>query len=278
VLFIESPLLNVDALDRGAGPCVLLVHSAGMGAAQWRTVVAELAADFRCIAPNQRGYGRSSPWPAGLPMSEEAELDLLSSVSGLLQPPIHVVGHSMGAWLAARLIGRAPQRFASLVLVEPVAIGLLRGANDEAALADIGPMIEDALAAFDRGDAAAALERFTDYWNGAGAWKRIPAAQRLPIFVRAAKMRAELRALWADRAGLVCYRSIATPALIVSAEKTTVAGRRMAELFHAAIPHSRRTTLPGAGHLAPISHPSQTAELLRRFLREIASAPAPGIG
>ncbi len=259
--------LTADVIDIGQGPPLLLIHSAGMGAAQWRVLARGLGQDFRCLAPNLRGYGRSSPWPAGAPAEVAAELALLESVVAAAGAPLRLVGHSMGAWLALELARRAPERYASLALIEPVVLGALRRPGEEAALAEVGAMIEDVLAAFARGDVAAAMERFTDYWYGAGAWAAIPLAQRLPIFARAAKMRADVEAVWHDRTPVSAFSEVALPTLVLSAERTSRAARRMAELVAGALPQARRAVIAGAGHMAPITHADALGEMLREFWR-----------
>lgn len=257
--------LALDVIDMGQGPAVLLVHSAGLGATQWRGVIRGLAGSFRCLAPNLRGYGRSAPWPAERPAEIEAELELLEAAIAHAAPPLHLVGHSMGAWLALELARRDGARFASLALIEPVALGTLRAPGEEAALAEVGAMIADVLAAFARGNVATAMERFTDYWYGAGAWALIPLAQRLPIFARAGKMRSDVEAVWADRTPAAAFAGIALPTLVLSAERTTPAALRMAEILAAALPCARREILAGAGHMAPLTDPAVCAQRLQRF-------------
>ncbi len=266
-MLINLGPLTIDVVDRGAGPAVLLIHSAGMGAAQWRGLVAALAGHYRCLAPNLRGYGRSSPWPAGQPGEVGAELELLGAVLRDIPAPLQLVGHSMGAWLALELARREPQRFASLALVEPVVLGVLRAPGEEGALAEVGAMIGDVLAAFGRGDVAAAMERFTDYWYGAGAWDKIPLAQRLPIFARAAKMRADVQAVWADRTTLAAFAGIGCRTLVLSAENTTLAARRMAQLIAGVLPAAETATIAGAGHMAPVTHAAELAERLQDYWR-----------
>lgn len=261
--------LVADVIDLGQGPALLLIHSAGMGAAQWRVLARRLAGEFRCVAPNLRGYGRSSPWPAGRPAEVGAEIALLEAVVAPLGAPLHLVGHSMGGWLALELARRSPARYASLALVEPVVLGALREPGEEAPLAEVGAMIEDVLAAFARADVAAALERFTDYWYGAGAWAAIPLAQRLPIFARAAKMRADVAAVWADRTPASAFAGVAQPALVLSAERTTRAARRMAELVADALPRARRAVIAGAGHMAPATHADALAATFEDFWRAL---------
>ncbi len=255
--------LEIDVLEHGAGPALLLLHSAGTGSAQWRSLIAELAADFRCLAPNQRGYGRSLGWLAGRPSECRAELELIEAVLPDCGRPVHVIGHSMGAWLALHLARRAPALFDSLVLIEPVALGLLHERGEGAALAEVGAMIEEVLASFAGADVSAALERFTDYWYGSGAWDRLPTAQRLPVFARASKMQSDLRMMWADRAGTDDYRAIALPTLILRAEHTSFAARRMSAILAETMVASRLAIIPAAGHMAPATHAASVAALIR---------------
>jgi pimeloyl-ACP methyl ester carboxylesterase len=261
--------LTADVIDIGQGRPLLLVHSAGMGAAQWRAIVKVLGREYRCLAPNQRGYGKSSSWPNGRPAEVSAELALLETVADRAGATLALVGHSMGAWLALELARRRPRQFGSLVLIEPVVLGALRAQGEEAPLAEVGAMIEDVLAAFARDDTAAAMERFTDYWYGAGAWAAIPLAQRLPVFARAGKMRADVEAVWADRTPVSSYADVAQPVLVLSAERTTPAARRMAELLAATLPNARRAEIPGAGHMAPQSHALTLAEMMKKFWASI---------
>ena len=241
-----------------------------MGAAQWRPLARRLSGAFRCLAPNLRGYGRSSPWPAGEPAAVAAEIALLEGVAAHAAAPLHLVGHSMGAWLALELARRNRARCASLILVEPVVLGTLRAPGEEAPLAEVSAMIRDVLAAFTRADVAAAMERFTDYWYGAGAWAAIPLAQRLPIFARAAKMRADVEAVWADRTPASSFAGIGVPTLMLSAERTTRAAARMSEILSAAVPGARREIIPDAGHMAPVSH----AEWLAKRIQDFATSRA----
>jgi len=264
--------LTADVNDIGQGPPLLLIHSAGMGAAQWRVLARALAGEFRCLAPNLRGYGRSSPWPEGKPAAIAAELALLEAVALRAGAPLHLVGHSMGAWLALELARRKPRGCVSLILIEPVVLGTLRAPGEEAPLAEVSAMIEDVLAAFARADVAAAMERFTDYWYGTGAWAEIPLAQRLPIFARAAKMRADVAAVWADRTPASAFAGIGVPTLVLSAERTTRAAARMAELLTAAVRGARREIVPEAGHMAPISHAAWLARRLADFVAESVKA------
>ena len=276
-LFEYNHGLALDIIDIGQGPPVFLVHSAGMGAAQWRALMREMGADFRCLAPNLRGYGRSAPWPEGEPASLAAEIELLEAALARFEGKFELVGHSMGAWLALEIALRHSARIATLALIEPVVLGTLRAPGEEAAFAEVKTMIDDVLAAFARGSTAAATERFTDYWYGPGAWAKIPLAQRLPIFARAGKMRADVAAVSDDRTAAARYAALDLPALVLSAERTTPAARRMAEIVAGALPQARLEILAGAGHMAPVTDAAAVAARLRRFWdRAPSGAPLRG--
>jgi len=264
-LFTYNHGLALDLIDIGQGPAVFLVHSAGMGAAQWRAITRRMSGARRCLAPNLRGYGRSAPWPAGEPSSLAAEIDLLEAALAEFDGPFDLVGHSMGAWLALELALKHAPRIGTLTLIEPVVLGVLRAPEEADAFGEVKAMIEDVLAAFARGSTAAATERFTDYWYGAGAWAKIPLAQRLPIFARAEKMRADVAAVAEDRTQPSRYAGVSIPALVLSAERTTPAARRMAAILAGVLPRARFEILPGAGHMAPITDADAVAARLERF-------------
>ena len=179
---------------------------------------------------------------------------------------VHLVGHSLGAWLALGACRRHPGRFASLTLIEPVALGLLHVGGESAARDEVGDMIGDFVRHHRAGDTAAAMERFTDYWYGAGAWVALPAAQRLPIFARAGKMAADVRGAWADRTPLEAYADAFENPLILGAEHTSFAARRMADLLAGAMAGARFRQIEGAGHLAPATHVAEVAALLSAHL------------
>lgn len=276
---IEIDGLRIDLVDQGNGPPVVLLHSAGMGAAQWRALIARLSETHRLLAPNQRGYGRTAA-PAAAPAAASAatttdialETELAGAVIRSAGEPVHLVGHSMGALLALRASGIMPDRIRSLTLVEPVIIGALRSGGETAALDEIGAMIGAFRAACEAGNVDQAMRSFTDYWYGKGAWDKIPKAQRLPIFARAASMHADVRAIWDDSTPLDAYRCIDCPALVLGGERTTPAARRMAELLAEALPRACFEVVPLAGHMAPVTHADLVAPMLLRHFDEAADA------
>ena len=256
--------------EQGAGPPLVLLHSAGTGASQWRGVADRLAGRRRLLMPNLRGYGRTPPPdPAAPPLAEE--IAVVREMAARAGGPVHLVGHSLGALVALHHALRHPETVAGLTLIEPVIVGILhedRAAGHAAAgrsLDEIGAMIAAFRAASAAGDTAAAMRAFAEYWEGPGAWDAIPAAARLPFFARAEKMAADVDLAWADRTGRERFASLAGPAQVLSAKRTTPAARDMARRIADALPDAGFATIPGAGHMAPVTHPAAVADLLVEF-------------
>jgi pimeloyl-ACP methyl ester carboxylesterase len=110
----------VDLLRAGSGPPLLFLHGAG-GGGRWLTFQERLAERFDVLAPSHPGH-------AGSPTAEWIEhisdlgfhyLDLLDAL-GLER--VHLVGASLGGWIAAEMATMASHRLASLVLIDPVGI------------------------------------------------------------------------------------------------------------------------------------------------------------
>lgn len=109
----------------GDRPCVLLLHGFPELAYSWRKVMLPLAqAGFHVIAPDQRGYGRTTGWNAdfdGDPGSFRM-LNLVRDALGLVSALGYgsvaaVVGHDFGAPVAAWCALLRPDVFRSVVLM-----------------------------------------------------------------------------------------------------------------------------------------------------------------
>ena len=246
---------------------MVLLHSAGTGASQWRGVADRLEGRRRLLMPNLRGYGRTpAPEPGADPLDEE--IAVVRRMIDIAGAPVHLVGHSLGALVALSFAAEQPRAVAALTLIEPIVVGLLRedevagDARAAASLDDLGGMIRAFQTAVAQGDTAAAMRVFTEYWSGPGAWDSIPAAARLPFFARARKMAADVDLAWNNRTGRAVFAGVSCPATVLSAAGTTAAARDIAERLAGALPSASLVVIPEAGHMAPMTHPEAVARLL----------------
>jgi pimeloyl-ACP methyl ester carboxylesterase len=98
-------------------PAVLAVHGITSTSFAWLAVAAALAGDITLIAVDLRGRGDSGSLPGPFGLDAHVE-DLVAVLDALALPQAVVLGHSMGAYIAARLGARHPDRVSRLVLVD----------------------------------------------------------------------------------------------------------------------------------------------------------------
>lgn len=129
MIAVNGVSLHVE--DDGRGPAVLLLHGWPDSARLWRAQLPALvAAGYRVIAPDQRGFGRSER-PAEVAAYRPSELlgDVIGLLDALEIDQVQLVGHDWGAfvgWLTATL---RPERVRSLVALSvphPAAARTLR--------------------------------------------------------------------------------------------------------------------------------------------------------
>ncbi|MDM0048422.1 alpha/beta hydrolase [Variovorax sp. J22R115] len=106
-------------------PCLLLLHGFPELAYSWRKVMLPLAAaGYHVVAPDQRGYGRTTGWREGFDadLDEFRMLNLVRDALGLVAALGHrtvaaVVGHDFGSPVAAWCALVRPDVFRSVVLM-----------------------------------------------------------------------------------------------------------------------------------------------------------------
>jgi pimeloyl-ACP methyl ester carboxylesterase len=103
----------------GKGEPVLLVHGFAVDAhAQWGLpgILKALAKDYRVIAPDLRGHGKSGKPSGDKQYGTEMVEDLVRLLDHLKIKKVHVVGYSMGALVAGKLLATHPERLLSATL------------------------------------------------------------------------------------------------------------------------------------------------------------------
>lgn len=111
-----GPVMPAPAYDvHGSGPPLVLLHSAGMAAAEWDKHVDPLAEDHLLLVPDLPGHGRTPPPDDGMSFRALGEA-VLSMLHEEGVDDAHVVGSSMGGGVAQWLMAHAPDRLERVVL------------------------------------------------------------------------------------------------------------------------------------------------------------------
>ncbi len=103
---------DLDVLETGSGPRVVLVHGSVLGRRTWEHQ-APLAGDWRLCIADRPGFGASAPLPRN---DFEAEAPMFAA---LLGDGAHLVGHSYGAVIALHAAALRPEAVRSLTISEP---------------------------------------------------------------------------------------------------------------------------------------------------------------
>lgn len=113
---IELHGAKVRVMRAGAGAPLVLLHGAA-GADRWLPVMDKLAKQFDVIVPEHPGYG-GSEIPDWLDTVADLAVFYIDFLAALDLAKAHLVGFSLGGWIAAELAIRTTQRLASLTLVD----------------------------------------------------------------------------------------------------------------------------------------------------------------
>jgi pimeloyl-ACP methyl ester carboxylesterase len=265
------PRIGVDGADLhyedtgGPGEPIVFAHGLLWSTKLFRFQLEALRGEYRCIAFDFRGQGKSQVTETGYDMDTLAR-DAEQIVERLRAAPAHFVGLSMGGFVGMRLAARRPELLRSLALLETAA--------------DPEPLLNRPKYA-----AMAAMSRALGFGPFVPQVERIMFGKSFLADPSREAMRRDLRGqlVGNDRTGTpravsgVIWRKgiedllgrIEVPTLVLSGEEdvavTPARSRRMAD----AIRGARFQTVPRAGHSSSLENPEAVTEALRGFFAEV---------
>jgi pimeloyl-ACP methyl ester carboxylesterase len=255
-----SPRLGFDR--SGSGEPLLLIHGLGVTRRCWDPIVPALESRHEVLRHDLPGFGESAPLPDGVPCSADGFADALErelDALGIGQP--HVVGHSMGGWIALELAARGRARTVTALasvggwtraeaLYVSAATSYLRlGAKALRPLA--GPMTSKA-----------PLRRML-LWLTNSRGERVP-PQRAAEAIRAMADAESFRAArnWFIRRTPAGLERISCPALIAWGTKDRLLFPRQGPRLVAMIPGARLVELRRLGHDLMNDDPERTVQAI----------------
>ncbi len=254
--------------QHGGGVPVVLLHGIGSGSASWVRQLEALGASRRVLAWDAPGYGDSAPVSPASPQADDYADVLAAWLDALGVGRCVLVGHSLGAIVAARFAASHAGRVAGLLLLSPAggygaADPALRARKRDARLAmlaELGPL---GLAGQRSGNmlSAAASEAARGWvrWNMA---RIVPAGYAQATHLLA---NADLASDLAPYCGPV--------AVAVGAEDAITPPDACARIAAAAgVPLQ---SIPGAGHAGYIEAPAAYDALIDGFARRWAPGVRP---
>jgi pimeloyl-ACP methyl ester carboxylesterase len=253
----------------GEGPAVVLVHGFGLDMRMWDPQVEHLAARFRVVRYDCRGFGASGPFDPAVPYTHAG--DLVALLDHLAIGRAALAGLSFGGRVVLQTALAAPARVSGLVLLDAVLDGVAWDPPSADALDELARRVQ-------AGGVPA----------GRAAWLAHPlfaaARQRPDLAGRLAAMVAGYPGqhwLGQDPQRPVRPRpfdaleDVAAPTLVAVGDRDVPGFQAMSAVLAGRIPGAEYHVVAGAGHMANMEQPAAVNELLTRFL---AGLPVPAAG
>lgn len=242
------------------GPAIVMLHGYSADKMVWLRFAQHLSDDYHIIIPDLAGHGETgfaSQWDYTMEAQAERVANLLSSLD---IDQAHVIGNSMGGFIAAQFALMYPERTLSVTPVDPAGVPTPQPSKMEKMLAQgRNPfLVENA-------------EQFTEFYHMTMA--QPPWLPQMVLDAMAENYRArapELDAIFADiqRSALLTDRlgDIESPALILWGDQDALIHVSGAQRWHELLPNSELTVWKGIGHMPMLEIPEDSARRYRKFL------------
>jgi len=251
----------------GAGEPLLLIAGLGYDRWAWHRMIPGLARHFQVIAFDNRGVGGSDR-PPGPYSATMLAADTAGLLAALGVPRAHVLGHSMGGFVAQALVLERPELVDRLILCATNYGGPRHIPPTPEALAVLTDTTLDPETRFRRGLAVSCAPGFTEaHPEIVAAWME----RRLAHPMEPTAYQAQLAIGLGLLAEETCFErrlgAVRAPTLILAGEHDPIVPPGNARLLAATIPGSRIIMLPGAGHFFPIEAPDAAVAAVVGFAR-----------
>lgn len=259
---LKAGAFDLDYMDVGSGPPVVLVHSSASGYRQWQRLVDDLQGRYRVIAVNLFGYGKTSPWPAARPLTAADQASLVAAAAAIAGEPVALVGHSLGGAVAMEAAVLLSDRVRLLIAFEPILFAHLASHGPAGAYAEIAGIATRFNELARAGDWNAVGEWFVDYWSGGGAWAAMTPQRRHNMLAMLPAVVHEWDMATSGLRPLASWSAITAPVHLLHAADTRAPTRAIVKLLAATYPGWQVQEVPSGGHMAPLSRPDLVNPLI----------------
>ncbi|HEX6307320.1 MAG TPA: alpha/beta fold hydrolase [Longimicrobiales bacterium] len=257
--------------EAGSGRDVLLlIHGFPFSSAVWRPQLEYAPAGWRVIAPDLRGFGRSSAVAGSRIAMEQYADDATALLRHLGVRNAVVCGHSMGGYITFALLRRAPAFVRGLILSDT-------RASPDSPEARQG-RLKNAKHIQMHGTTALVAAMVPRLLSQSTREKLPHIEQELRSIMRAAPGPAVTAALlgMADRPdSSPLLRSISVPTLVLVGEHDQITPVGEARLLARAIPGAQLQTISNAGHVPSLEQSMMFNRVLEGFVAGLRSSAAP---
>lgn len=256
---VNHTTLNVwdTASGSNSRPTLLFLHYFGGSGQTWNEVIDLLSSDFRCVAPDLRGFGSSAAPKNNALRVDDNVADVCALVQALGLTRFVLIGHSMGGKIAQATAARLQAAtgaggLQSLILVAP------------------SPPTPEPMTPEDRDQMRQAWGNYEASLETVHRISRLPLSPTLVERTARDMLRASHEAYnaWLDvgsRENIVEQAATITlPVTVIAGENDPVMEPEILQrevVGH--IKQARMVTVPGSGHLLPLEAAMEVAHYIR---------------
>jgi len=253
--------IDLNVIEDGRGPVLLLVHGFPLDHTMWRAQLRHFSRTHRVIVPDLRGFGQSGVTPGTVTMQRYAD-DLARLLDALrISEPVCVCGLSMGGYVAFQFFQHHRRRIGSLILCDCRAV-----ADDEAGKKNRENVATRVLKEGPDFLATALAEKLF-------AKRRLEAKDPIVAETQTLIRRTHPEGIAAASRGMAArpdvtglLSSIDVPTLVVVGEEDAISPAKEMRAMADAIPGARFAEIKGAGHMSPLEDPAAVNAEIESFL------------
>lgn len=259
--------LSYDDLGEGKIPMIFL-HGFPFDKSMWQGQLEFLKTDYRVIACDIRGFGKSTDEVTSLRIDLYSE-DLIAFMNSLHIEKAIICGLSMGGFIALNAIQKFPDRFAALILCDTQCI-----ADTAEVKAKRYKIIED-IAANGVTDFNEGFIKSVFHADSFSNKKELVESLRKVVFANSPHIISiGLTALAERTETCSALSSITVPTLIICGREDAVTPLAQSESMHAAIKGSVLKVIDDAGHVSNLEQPQLFNKYLLDFLPALCGGDA----
>lgn len=257
--------------DTGSGPAVTLVHAAIADHRQWDEQVPALAAHYRVIRYDMRGFGQSEIKPGKASLAD----DIGGVLDALGVERTALMGCSMGGAAAIDFTVTHPERVGALITVGAG----LSGAPDHDNPPEQVAVMEEAEAAQKAGDIARLNELEARYWCqgfARSADQVKPQVMKRFLEMNSNNNRRFFAGEWKgaefsplDPSAFGRLGSLTVPTLVIVGSGDEAGVQAIADDIANGIPGARKVVMEGLGHVPNMDEPEEFNRIILDFLRPV---------
>ena len=261
--------VTLSHLRQGSGDPVVFVHGSTLDYRAWASQTEVLSERYETIAYSRRYAYPNEPQEDAEDFSVALHAqDLAAFLDSLNLGPVHLVGHSFGAFVSLLVARDRPDLVRSLTLGEPPAYSLIASTEEGSdLLQDFQSTLASSGLAFADGDDIEGTRLFLTGVLGQAKYESLTEDYLSRVYVNLSEVKGTLR----DRSALPPFTcedaaKVRAPTLLLAGQETRELFKRVQDSLASCILNNEQAEISGATHGLQIDNPTAFNETVLVFL------------